>query len=396
MPPRHIVPTFLALAALHAMTVWLDAGLLVRAVAQEKTPAGSSPQAEPLAAAELPEDPAAVIAVVGQAPILLGDVTPKVEAKIEEVRAKTDRPIPEAQLRMARVNLTRGLLSQAIQNKMMRESFLLEQVGNQSAEKRREADAMMKTRARKMFFETELPQLKQQYEVHDLGELDEALREKGSSLAARQRNFVDAMLGHLYIRSKVDKDPKVSISEIVRYYHSHQDEYEHVARARWEQLTVLFENFASREAAHQAISAMGREAYFGGNMQAVARDKSQEPFAESGGLHDWTNQGSLASEPLDDQIFSIPVDKMSQIIEDDSGFHIVRVLEREPAGVTPLSDVQDEIRAKLRQQKINESQQQVMEEMRHRVPVWSIFPDDVPGAQPLPRVAGTPRRNNVR
>jgi parvulin-like peptidyl-prolyl isomerase len=129
---------------------------------------------------------------------------------------------------------------------------------------------------------------------------------------------------------------------------------------------------------------MGREAYFGGSLQAVAREKSQEPFAKEGGVHDWTAQGALASDALDKQIFSIPLNAMSEIIEDDLGFHIIRVLERQQAGVTPLSEVQDEIRATLRQEKIAKSQREVMENMKVMIPVWSLFPDDTPGAKPLP------------
>ena len=138
---------------------------------------------------------------------------------------------------------------------------------------------------------------------------------------------------------------------------------------------------------------MGREAYFGGSMQAVAREKSQEPFGKEGGLHDWTAQGALASDELDKQIFSIPLNAMSEIIEDESVFHIVRVLERQEAGFTPLSEVQDEIRSMIRKSKIAKSQVEVMETMRGMIPVWSLFPDDVPGAQPLP--ASIARRYSV-
>ncbi len=71
----------------------------------------------------LPEDPAAILAVVGRTPILLGDVMPKVENRIKEVLSGTDQEIPEDQLHFARINLVRSMLSQAIQNKVMRESF---------------------------------------------------------------------------------------------------------------------------------------------------------------------------------------------------------------------------------------------------------------------------------
>ncbi len=338
---------------------------------------------------ELPSDPAAIIAIVGESPILLEDVAPKVEARISEVLAKAGQQVPENQLKFARINLTRGMLNQAIHNKLMRESFLLDQVGTQSAEKRAEADATLGARARAMFHESELPQLKKQYKVEDVAKLDELLREKGSSLSSRQRDFTDAMLGHLYIRSKVAQDPSVSIAEIVEYYNEHKDEYQHLASARWEQLTVLFGNFSNRDAAMKQITDMGREAYFGGNLQAVARSKSQEPFASSGGLHEWTTRGSLASDALDQQIFSLPINAMSEIIEDEQGLHIVRVLERKEAGATPVNELQDEIRAKIRQKKIADSQKSVMVDMQKRIQVWSLFPEDIPGAKPLPASIAT-------
>jgi parvulin-like peptidyl-prolyl isomerase len=146
----------------------------------------------------------------------------------------------------------------------------------------------------------------------------------------------------------------------------------------------MFAKFPSREAAHQVIWEMGREAYFGGSMQAVAREKSQEPLGKKGGVHEWTAQGSLASDPLDQEIFRLPLDAMSEIIEDSTGFHIVRVIERQEAGLTPLSEVQEEIRSKIRQEKINDAQRKVMEDLATRIPVWSMFPKDLPEAKPLP------------
>jgi hypothetical protein len=314
-------------------------------------------------------------------------VAEKAEARIKEVMSKTQQTIPPEQLHYARVNLVRGLLVEAIRNKMMRESFLLDQVAGAGADKHKEAEAMLATRARQMFFESELPQLKKQYKTEDLTELDAKLREKGTSLATRQRDFTDAMLGHLYIRSKVEQDPSVSIAEIASYYAENSSEFSHPTRARWEQLTVLFSNFPNRDAAYQAIWEMGREAYFGGNLQAVARAKSQEPLAGTGGLHEWTEKGALASDVLDREIFSIELDAMSNIIEDDQGFHIIRVLDREESGLTPLSEVQDEIRAKIRNQKIVKARNEVMDNMQARIPVWTMFPGDVPGANPLPKVA---------
>ncbi|TWU47706.1 peptidylprolyl isomerase [Rubripirellula reticaptiva] len=369
MLPRHL--SFVAL-------------VLVASTAIAQGTGARAPGAGGGAEVDLPTDPAAIVAVVGQTPILLGDLMPKVEAKINEAIEKTGQQVPEDKLQFFKVNLLRQSLAQAIQNKMMREAFLIDQVGTEAADKRREADDKLTSRARKMFYDSELPELLKQYKTEDPSELDKLLREKGSSLASRQREFVDQMLGHLYIRSKVDREPNVSISEINEYYHINADSFHRPTRARWEQMSVMFFRFPTRDDAYAAIAEMGREAYFGGNMQAVAREKSQEPFANKGGLHDWTTKGSLASAKLDQQIFSIPTNAMSEIIEDEEGLHIVRVLERIEAGNVPLSEVQDEIRTKIRAEKISKSQREVMESMQHRIAVWSMFPDDAPGAKPLP------------
>jgi hypothetical protein len=239
-----------------------------------------------------------------------------------------------------------------------------------------------------------LPELKKAYSTENLAEIDSQLREEGLSLAAMQRQFIDQMFGQLYVRSKVKRNPDVSLAEIVQHYHEHQDRYRHQAQARWEQLTVLFENFSSREAARKAIWEMLQEARFGGSMQAVARAKSQEPFADSGGVHGWTNRGSLASNVLDDTIFNLPLNRISDVIEDENGFHVVRVLERKPAGITPLSEIQDEIRKEIRQSKVAQSRERLTQEIQDRVPVWSLFPDDIPGAKPLPESTRTARRSS--
>ena len=354
---------------------------------------GATAQAQQLPTAgpnvPLPEDPAAVIAVVGQSSILWGDIQPKVDFQIAKVLKEVGKEFPEEQLTVARTGLTRQALVQSIQNKMMSESFILEQVGTQAAEKRREVADMMASRARQMFHDNELKALQKKYDTENLTELDAKMRKDGSSLHARQREFTDMMLGHMYMRSKIDQDPNVTIAEINSRYSKDTDSYRHGAKATWEQLSVLFENHPTREAAFQAIVAIGNEALYQPNLRAIAKEKSEEPFADEGGLHKWTTQGSLASKPLDKQIFSIPTDKLSEIIEDDLGLHIVRVLGRRPAGVTPLADVQEEIRKKIKKEKLLDSQKEMMEEMKKRVPVWSIFPQDVPGANTLRRTEAT-------
>lgn len=359
--------------------------LTVAAQAQQPPQPGLTREAiEKALTIQLPEDPATVIAVVGESQILYGDLKPRVDARIQQVLDQTQQEVPEEQIKFARINLTRGLLAQTVSTKRLREKFILDQVGTQDAEKRKEASDLMASRARQLFFESEVPTMMEKLKASTRIELDDKLRAEGSSLQARQRNFMDLMLGHMYMRSAVEKQPKVTIAEIASYYKDHNEEYQHKAQARWEQLSVYYDRFPSKEAAQQAINAMAREAYFGGNLQAVAKSKSQEPLASSGGLHEWTSQGSLASDAMDKQIFSIPLNKMSDLIYDDIGIHVIRVLERKSAGVTPIAELQEKIKTTIQNEKVRVQQEKVMKDVVDSVPVWTLFPEDVPGSKPLP------------
>ncbi|MCA9139703.1 MAG: peptidyl-prolyl cis-trans isomerase [Planctomycetales bacterium] len=368
-----------------ALVIGLSIELPASALGQSAGPDefGESDDSPPL-----PDDPATIMAVVGQSPILWGDIQPKVDSRIAQVMKEQKVEFTDEQLAPARKNLARGALTQAIQTKMMSEAFLLDQVGTQAAEKRREVADMMHSRARQVFFDNELKGLKEKFETEDLTELDKKLRETGSSLRARQRDFADMMLGHMYMKNKVERDPNVTIAEINAAYAKNIDSYRHNAKARWEQLSVMFENHPSREQARTALVAMATDVHYNEGWKEMARAKSEEPFASDGGQHDWTAQGSLASQPIDKQLFSIPLNKMSEIIEDEQGLHIIRVLERKPAGVVPLADLQEKIREQLKQEKIAESQSKMIKDMQKKVPVWSMYPDDMPGAKPLrPRIA---------
>src|SRR5206468_1856648 len=98
----------------------------------------------------------------------------------------------------------------------------------------------------------------------------------------------------------------------------------------------------------QLIADMGNGVLRGTPLAEVAKVRSQGATAGKGGQWEWTAQGSLRSTVLDRAIFSLPVGAMSQIVEDDDGYHIVRVLQRKAGGRTPFLEAQVEIKKQLR------------------------------------------------
>ena len=121
---------------------------------------------------------------------------------------------------------------------------------------------------------------------------------------------------------------------------------------------------------------MGDEVLHGAAFAAVAKRSSNGATAANGGRYDWTTKGSLASEKLDLAIFSLPVAHLSRKIEDDRGFHIVRVVERVPAGRLPFSEVQNEIREQIVKQRQETARKEYGETLRNGIYVWTIFDEE--------------------
>jgi parvulin-like peptidyl-prolyl isomerase len=109
----------------------------------------------------------------------------------------------------------------------------------------------------------------------------------------------------------------------------------------------------------------------------VAKAHSHGPTASSGGVHRPTHKGSLKSKILERAIFTQPVGEMGPPLEDEQGFHIVRVIAREDGGLKSFEDVQDEIHEKLVLQRRTEKVRDYMDRLREAIPVQTIFEDKV-------------------
>src|SRR5262249_1068759 len=150
---------------------------------------------------------------------------------------------------------------------------------------------------------------------------------------------------------QVKFDEPVPFGDVSGYYFEHHADYEFKAQARWEELMVSFDRFPDKGSAWATIANMGLAVQQGRPFAEIAKTQSQGVTAYNGGGYEWTTQGRLAAKGIDENIFALPVGALSKIITTDRGFHIVRVLERKPAGRKSFEETQAEITKKLKDDK---------------------------------------------
>jgi parvulin-like peptidyl-prolyl isomerase len=342
-----------------------------------------------------------ILAIVGDQHVLRGDVMPRVRMVMQPVLVKMsaeERYLQRKEIAQQESMLLQQMVMQAVETKLLYMAFLQSLTPEQRETAHETIDAKVeemfesavlemltkiavadKKKTRELF--RSAPQVAQLARLMNIAgsdtiaELDQQLRPFQTSVELERGAFKEENLGRSYLSDRIRKRPEINHREMLEYYRVNQVNYEIESAARWEQLSVHFEEFDSRKDAYLAIAQMGNEVLRGAKLRAIAQRSSQESRAAQGGLHEWTVQGSLVSKPLDQAVFNLPSDRLSRIIEDDRGFHIIRVLERREAGRVSFQDAQKEIKEKLRGRKQQEQIENLLKELRDAIPIWTVYDD---------------------
>jgi parvulin-like peptidyl-prolyl isomerase len=217
------------------------------------------------------------------------------------------------------------------------------------------------------------PKMAKERKLPDVAALEAQLKKDGTSLEREKRNFAEMVLSSSWINQNVHVSQDVPHAEMLQYYQNHSAEYDIPAEARWEQITVRFDSFPTKAAAYGALAAAGNHVLEGKPFAIVAREASQGSTASQGGGQPWTKKGSLVSKQLDEALFQLPVGSLSPILEDDKGFHIIRVVERRDAGRVPFTEAQVEIRKRISEQRTEAAKKELVDSIRAKTKVWTIY-----------------------
>ena len=235
------------------------------------------------------------------------------------------------------------------------------------------------------FEESEIPRLMETTGTEDVAALEAKLLKLGTSLEERRQDFVRTMIAQTWMRQSVKYDKEVTHEQMLTYYRENKADYDQPDRARWEELMVRFDKYPDKREAWAALARLGNQAHSAASttapdqpaFEALAKRASDGYNADEGGVYDWTTKGSLTAGAVDAALFSQPVGQMSPILEGPMGFHIVRVIERKPAGPTPFSEVQAKIRKDLQDERFKGAIDGKLNELKSSARLWTVFTGDL-------------------
>lgn len=201
--------------------------------------------------------------------------------------------------------------------------------------------------------EQNLRMIRKAYGIKSDADFQDWLKAQGLTEQVLRRHFVRQMMADEYIRSMLkERSRSPGFADIRTYYQQHSDEFMAVDRVKWQHIFISFGQHATPRAAYDHAETVRRQAAAGADFLGLVK---QFDNGLAGKNKDGHGIGEKRNEikPVDVEptLWALQPGQVSGLIETFAGYHIVKVLEREHAGVRTFDEkVQTEIRDKLMEQ----------------------------------------------
>jgi len=191
---------------------------------------------------------------------------------------------------------------------------------------------------------------------------------EGHSLESIKTEIRGHMMRMRLMRREIQSKIMVSDQEIGEYYNKHRDQYEGHESVRIKQILLLLPpgaDEAAKEKIRKKAQQIHQQALSGEPFEALAVKYSQGPTAAQGGDIGYIEKGATIPE-IEAAAFKLPVGQMSDIIESNTGFHIIKVVDKRGAGLKSINTVREEIKTALENEKLEKKYGEWIVEKREK------------------------------
>ncbi|HTA67626.1 MAG TPA: peptidyl-prolyl cis-trans isomerase [Bryobacteraceae bacterium] len=165
-------------------------------------------------------------------------------------------------------------------------------------------------------------------------------------------------------QAQVGQSIQISDAQVESYYNSHKDQYRTPERVQARHILIKTTGKTPAEITQLKAKAedLLKQIKGGADFAKLATTNSEDPgSAAKGGDLGWIVRGQMVKN-FEDSVFSLKPKEISEVITTEYGFHIIQVMEREPARLRTLEEVKPEIVGNLRNQQVFDLMQNLIDQ----------------------------------
>src|SRR5215467_7910087 len=194
----------------------------------------------------------------------------------------------------------------------------------------------------------QLDQIRKQNKLENIDALEKAVISEGVNWEDFQSNIENHLLTQRVISSEVGSHININDSEVSKYYEEHKSEYVRPEQVVLREIEVSTQGKNADElpALKKKAETALKRVQDGEDFGEIAKRFSDGSTKEEGGFLGVYKRGELSKE-LEDKVFAMKRNQLTDVMETKQGYLILQVLEHYDEGQQSLDKVRNEINEKL-------------------------------------------------
>jgi peptidyl-prolyl cis-trans isomerase SurA len=213
----------------------------------------------------------------------------------------------------------------------------------------------------------QLDQIRIQNKLPDMDALERAVTSQGINWDDFKTNIRNRILTQSVIGQEVGRHITIGHEEEMKYYNEHKSEFVRPEQVALSAIEIKTEGKKESEipTLKEKANTVRKKALDGEDFSELAKRYSDGSTAAQGGQLGVYKRGELSKE-LEDTVFVMKKNQLTDVIETKSGFLILKVMEHYTEGEQPFDVVEPEIQERLYSQRMEPAMREYLKTLREQ------------------------------
>ncbi len=197
------------------------------------------------------------------------------------------------------------------------------------------------------------------------------LEKQGLSLEEARKEIAEGLTINKLIE-EVTKDIVVDEDAVVKFYEENAPRFERPEQVEASHILIKVDNTDGANAKADAkakAESIRRRILQGEDFSELAKAHSDCPSRTQGGNLGLFGRGQMV-KPFEEAAFTLNKNEISDVVETEYGYHIIKVTDKKPAGKTPLSEVREQIEKQFLDEKKMETVQKLIDLLKSKADIY--------------------------
>ena len=213
-------------------------------------------------------------------------------------------------------------------------------------------------------------------------DLDAQLKKAGVTIEDLRKDITRNLKIQTLAEKQFTTGTEVAEEEITTFYNDNQEQFQQPEQVEASHILIKFapdDTDETKTAKREQLAALQKQVAEGAEFAALAEANSQDTgSARQGGSLGYFGRGMMI-KPFEDAAFALQSGGVSEIVETQFGYHLIKVTGKKDAGVVPLEEVKEQVGLFLVNQKKQKTIGDFLQKLRDAATI-----EYGPGFQPVP------------